>query len=126
MTPEMKAIALRVAKDCVCPCGMQSKESLLEFAERFLAALPKPEPIGYVRQYAIDHLTKPGQTVINHVPLDVTDIALYAAPQDTAAIEQRVAEACAKYVATRAKIEKSKAVSSRYSGAIAAAPKQEK
>lgn len=38
------------------------------------------EPVGYVRAYAIEHLSKPGQTVINSAPQADNDLALYLHP----------------------------------------------
>ena len=124
LTDEMKEVALLVAGEMPCCCNhvyvsegvCWSQSELLEFAERVLAALPKPEPVGTFYQCSdgIYH-----QCTEYYVHAE----KLYTAPppQDTAAIEQRVAEACANVCLDRAKIEKSKAVSSRYSGAIAMA-----
>lgn len=56
-----------------------------------LVALEKQEPVGHVRQYAIEYLSKPGQTVINRNPQCVDDVPLYlasgAAPASTAVPE---------------------------------------
>lgn len=42
------------------------------------------KPVGYVRHYAIQHLSKPGHTVINHEPQDTSqetpDVPLYLHP----------------------------------------------
>lgn len=38
------------------------------------------KPVGYVHCYALQHLSKPGQIVINADPQDDTDIALYIVP----------------------------------------------
>lgn len=56
MTEQLEKIALEVAAEM--PCCMNhveiedgvrwSKSELISFAERFLAALPKPKPFGYV------------------------------------------------------------------------------
>ena len=125
LTDEMKEAALRVAGEMPCCCNhvdvsegvCWSQSELLEFAERLLAALPKPEPVAEIGFYGFQW-TQHGFN--SYTPKGTL---LYTAPphQDTAAIEQRVVEACAKVCLDRAKIEKSKAVSLRYSGEIAMA-----
>lgn len=51
LSEEQKEIALRVAREmnydpALNDLGAISKEEAMEFAARFLAALPKPEPVG--------------------------------------------------------------------------------
>lgn len=107
LTPEMKEIALLVFDEICQPIYDKDaieRHNIVYFAERFLAALPKPEPepvaymyqhedtgiVGFVERYQLDNgfeKLNPRLTLIG---------PLFAAPQDTAAIEQRVAEACAK------------------------------
>ena len=59
------------------------------FAERLLAALPKSEPVGEIGFYGFQWTQHGFNT---DTPIGTL---FYTAPQDTAAIEQRVAEACA-------------------------------
>lgn len=89
MTPEMKEIALRVAE--TLQIDITDAEAV-EFCRCFLAALPKPEPVGTFYQ-CVDGSYRPCPEYYEHAE------KLYSeAHQDTAAIEQRVAEACAKLI----------------------------
>lgn len=106
LTDEMKEVALRVAGEVYGTCATGQET---EFAERFLAALPKPEPIAWLRFWAGQICSGNGniehdeglEVTLNKTPGDDGSAAfpVYAeAPKDTAAIEQRVAEACRKAV----------------------------
>lgn len=117
LTPEMKEIALKVARESVSPSGASinnyvGDQMVIEFVERFLAALPKPEPgvrsllwgkecssphSWVFLQQGVWHWTENKRDWYDGVNVEEV-IPLYTAPQDTAAIEQRVAEACAEYV----------------------------
>lgn len=100
LTDEMKEIALLVAGEMPCCCNhvevsegvCWSQSELLEFAERLLAALPKSEPVGEIGFYGFQWTQHGFNT---DTPIGTL---FYTAPQDTAAIEQRVVEACAKLV----------------------------
>ena len=93
LTPEMKEIALQKSKEHGL---VGNPEMLLDFLHDFFFALPKPEPVAWVRDNetpfgCIEWKCRTGKPLKDGDPL-------YAEPQDTAAIEQRVVEACAEWV----------------------------
>lgn len=108
LTDEMKEIALLVAGEMPCCCNhvevsegvCWSQSELLEFAERFLAALPKPEPSAALE--ALEDMDDFARMDCSVEPIGAYSVLkrfiMNATPQDTAAIEQLVVEACAKLV----------------------------
>lgn len=78
LTDEMKEIALRVAKELPLDKRFSVEQICVEFAERFLAALPKPEPTSVTCQ------------IYGHVVGACGECNTHTEADD------RVAEACAK------------------------------
>lgn len=71
---KMALEALEGLRDLFYQDTIEALRAAIEAAERV-------EPVGYVRAYALEHLSKPGHTVINHEPLSDDDIALYTSTQ---------------------------------------------
>lgn len=104
LTPEMKEIALRVGAE-VWPDTVRNIGDLEEFAERFLAAMPKPEPTSVTCQI-YGHVVGACSECNTHAENDVNETNKVLADNymkltcgtNTKEIEQLVAEACAEWV----------------------------
>ena len=105
LTPDMKEIALRVFDEICQPIYDKDaieRYNIVYFAERFLAALPKPEPgvrsplwgkegpsphSWVFLQQGMWHWTEDKRDWYDGVNVEEV-IPLYTAPQDTAAIDR--------------------------------------
>lgn len=103
LTSEMKEIALQVFDEICQPIYDKDaieRYNIMYFAERFLAALPKPEPSAALE--ALEDMDDFARMDCSVEPIGAYSVLkrfiMNATPQDTAAIEQRVVEACAKLV----------------------------
>lgn len=103
LTPEMKEIALLVFDEICQPIYDKDaieRHNIVYFAERFLAALPKPEPSAALE--ALEDMDDFARMNCSVEPIGAYNVLkrfiMNAEPQDTAAIEHRVVEACAKLV----------------------------
>ena len=90
MTPEMKEIALRVAQQVASDGWLCGSGPVLEFAERFLAALPKPEPSAALE--ALEDMDDFARMNCSVEPIGAYNVLkrfiMNAEPQDTAAIDR--------------------------------------
>ena len=103
LTPEMKEVALQVFDEICQPIHDKDaieRYNIMYFAERFLAALPKPESSAALE--ALEDMDDFARMNCSVEPIGAYSVLkrfiMNATPQDTAAIEQRVVEACAKLV----------------------------
>lgn len=103
LTSEMKEIALQVFDEICQPIYDKDaieRYNIMYFAERFLAALPKPEPSAALE--ALEDMDDFARMNCSVEPIGAYSVLkrfiMNTEPQDTAAIEHRVAEACAKLV----------------------------
>ena len=100
LTSEMKEVALQVAQQIAPDGWLCGSGPVLDFAERFLAALPKPEPSAALE--ALEDMDDFARMNCSVEPIGAYSVLkrfiMNTEPQDTAAIEQRVAEACAKVI----------------------------